>query len=80
LPSGYQRDLQRLKPPVFRSIDLVIESTDIMAFVIDTLTFQPRNIVLDDSLNAAEEAYRIVTAEGIPFRDAYRRVAGKFAK
>jgi argininosuccinate lyase len=80
LPSGYQRDLQRLKPPVFRAVDLVIDSVAIMAHVVDTMTFQPQNIVLDDSLNAAEEAYRLVTSEGIPFREAYRRVAEKYAK
>ncbi|HSD68765.1 MAG TPA: argininosuccinate lyase [Woeseiaceae bacterium] len=80
LPSGYQRDLQRLKPPVFRAIDLVIESLDIMAYVLDTLTFLPENIVLDDSLYAAEEAFRLATSERIPFREAYRRVAGKYTK
>jgi len=80
LPSGYQRDLQRLKPPAFRAIDLVIDSVDVMAYVIDTMRFAPQNIVLDESLNAAEEAYRIVASEGIPFREAYRRVAEKYAK
>jgi argininosuccinate lyase len=80
LPSGYQRDLQRLKPPVFRALDLVVDSSDIMAYVIDTLKFRPENIVLDDSLNAAEEAYRLVRSEGLPFRDAYRQVAKKYSK
>jgi argininosuccinate lyase len=80
LPSGYQRDLQRLKPPVFRALDLVVDSSDIMAYVSDTLKFRPENIVLDDSLNAAEEAYRLVRSEGLPFRDAYRQVAKKYSK
>jgi argininosuccinate lyase len=80
LPSGYQRDLQRIKPPVFRAIDLAVDSCDIMAYVIDTLVFQEQNIAVDDSLNAAEEAYKLVTSEGIPFRDAYRRVAKKYGK
>ncbi len=80
LPSGYQRDLQRLKAPVFRAVDLVIESLDIMAYVIDTVKFQPENIVLDDNLNAAEEAFRLVSSENIPFREAYRRIAKKYAK
>jgi argininosuccinate lyase len=75
LPSGFQRDLQRLKPPVFRAIDLTIESVDIMAYLVSTVRFRPENITMDSSLNAAEEAYRLVVAEGIPFRDAYRRVA-----
>jgi argininosuccinate lyase len=48
--------------------------------VIDTLQFEPKNIVLDDSLNAAEEAYRLVRSEGIPFRDAYKQVAKKYSK
>jgi argininosuccinate lyase len=51
-----------------------------MAYVIDTLKFRPENIVLDDSLNAAEEAYRLVRSEGLPFRDAYRQVAKKYSK
>ena len=41
LPSGYQRDLQRLKPPLFRAIDLVMDSLDIMAFVLDSVSFLP---------------------------------------
>jgi argininosuccinate lyase len=78
LPSGFQRDLQRLKPPVFRAIDLTIESVDIMAYLLSTVKFRPENIRMDRSLFAAEEAYRLVVAEGIPFRDAYRRIAAGF--
>ena len=77
LPSGFQRDLQRLKPPVFRAIDLTIDSVDIMAYLVSTIRFRPENIHMDSSLNAAEEAYRLVVAEGIPFREAYRRVAAE---
>lgn len=75
LPSGFQRDLQRLKPPVFRAIDLTIESVDIMAYLLSTVRFRPENITMDPSLYAAEEAYRLVVADGIPFREAYRRIA-----
>jgi argininosuccinate lyase len=77
LPSGFQRDLQRLKPPVFRAIDLTIDSVDIMAYLVSTIRFRPENIHMDASLNAAEAAYRLVVAEGIPFREAYRRVAAE---
>ena len=79
LPSGFQRDLQRLKPPVFRAVDLAIDSVDIMAYLISGLKFRPENIELDDSLNAAEEAYKLVTSRGIPFREAYREIARKYA-
>ena len=78
LPSGYHRDLQRLKPPVFRSIDLAIDSVDIMAYLLEGLEFRPDNIELDEGILATAEAYRLVTEEGLPFREAYRKVAEKY--
>ncbi len=80
LPSGYQRDLQRLKSPLFRSIDLAVDSVDIMAYVLEGLSFQAENIHLDDGIFATAEAYRLVHEEGISFRDAYRKVARQYAK
>ncbi len=80
LPSGFQRDAQRIKAPLFRSIDLAIEGIDIMAFVLDGLSFRKENIRMDDGMYSAERAYALVTKEGIPFRDAYRRVAKDYAK
>ena len=80
LPSGYQRDLQRLKAPLFRAIDLAIDSVDIMAYVLDGLRFVPENIDLDEGIFATAEAYQLVADEGIPFRDAYRRIARRYAK
>ena len=80
LPSGYHRDLQRLKSPLFRSIDLAIDSVDIMAYVLEGLEFDPEKIQLDAGIFATAEAYRLVREEGIPFRDAYRKVAKQYAK
>ena len=80
LPSGYHRDLQRLKSPLFRSIDLAIDSVDIMAYVLEGLNFQPENIILDDGIFATAEAYHLVREDGIPFRDAYRKVAKRYTK
>ncbi len=79
LPSGFQRDMQRMKAPLFRSIDLAIESVDIMAYVVSGLKFRPENISIDESLFAAEEAYELVKTQGIPFREAYREIAKKYA-
>ena len=79
LPSGYHRDLQRLKSPLFRGIDLAIDSVDILAHLLDGLAFVPDNIKLDDGIFATEEAYRLVREQGIPFRDAYRQVAKRYA-
>jgi argininosuccinate lyase len=80
LPSGYHRDLQRLKSPVFRSIDLAIDSVDIMAYLLEGLEFLPDNIQLDEGIFATAEAYSLVTENGIPFREAYRQVAKRYAK
>lgn len=80
LPSGYQRDLQRLKAPLFRGIDLATDSIDIMAYLLQGLEFLPQNIKLDDGIFATAEAYRLVSEQGIPFRDAYREVAKRYAK
>jgi argininosuccinate lyase len=80
LPSGYQRDLQRLKPPLFRGIDLAVASVDIAACVLDGLAFRAANIRLDEGIFATGEAYRLVRDEGISFRDAYRRIAARYSK
>jgi argininosuccinate lyase len=80
LPSGYQRDLQLLKFPLFRAIDLTLETFAILPPAIDALTFRRDGIRLDPAIHAAEEANRLVVAEGIPFREAYRRVAAKLKK
>ncbi len=78
LPSGYHRDLQRLKSPLFRAIDLCVDSVDIMAYLLSGVRFNAENIKLDDGLFATEEAYRLVREQGLPFRDAYRKVAAKY--
>ena len=80
LPSGYHRDLQRLKSPLFRSIDLAIDSVDIMAYLLEGLEFLPENISLDEGIFATADAYRLVTEEGIPFREAYRKVAKRYTR
>lgn len=77
LPSGYQRDLQRLKAPVFRAIDLAVDSVDIMAYLLQGLRFNPDRIRMDDGLYATETAYRLVREQGLTFRDAYRQTAAE---
>jgi argininosuccinate lyase len=75
LPSGYQRDLQLLKAPLFRGIDLAAQTLDLLPAAIAAMSFKPQNIKLDPAIHAAEQAYAMVVREGIPFREAYRRVA-----
>jgi argininosuccinate lyase len=79
LPSGYQRDLQLLKLPLFRGIDLALATTSILVPAIDAMRFRADHIHLDPSIHAAERANELVVREGIPFREAYRRVGAELA-
>ena len=80
LPSGYHRDLQLLKFPLFRAIDLAHATLAILPTAIAALQFRPDAVRLDPAIHAAEEANRLVVTEGIPFREAYRRVAAKLKR
>jgi argininosuccinate lyase len=80
LPSGYQRDLQLLKFPLFRGIDLAQQTFDIMAAALAAVRFRADAIRIDPAVHAASEAYALVVREGIPFREAYRRVGVRFKK
>jgi argininosuccinate lyase len=80
LPSGYHRDLQLIKAPLFRSIDLCGESLRIMAAAVPRIRFRPERIRMDEDIHAAEQANALVASEGIPFREAYRKVAQRLRK
>ncbi|HXA37319.1 MAG TPA: hypothetical protein VNW26_13340, partial [Steroidobacteraceae bacterium] len=71
------RDLQLIKPPLFRAIDSCLQTLDIMPSALEGVQFRPENIRLDPGIGAAAAANALVTQEGIPFREAYRRVAEK---
>lgn len=77
LPSGYHRDLQLLKAPLYRGLDTAADVLRIMAHALPGLRFQ--EILTQDrhdpDLYATERAYRLVVEEGLPFREAYRREA-----
>ena len=75
LPSGYHRDLQLIKAPLFRGIDLCQQTLGILPAALAGIRFLPEKIRLDPSIHAAERAYALVVSEGIPFREAYLRVA-----
>jgi len=80
LPSGYQRDLQLLKAPLFRAIDQCIGTLEILPGALDGVRFRADRIRLDPEIQAAAEANRLVVSEGIPFREAYRRIAQKLPR
>jgi len=78
LPSGYQRDLQLLKFPLFRGIDICGQTLDIMAAALVEIAFDESAIKakVNPGIHAADRAYALALDEGIPFREAYKRIAG----
>jgi argininosuccinate lyase len=77
LTSGYHRDLQLIKPPLFRGIDSCLQTLEILPSALDGVSFRSDRIRLDPGIHAAAAANALVAQEGIPFREAYRRVADK---
>jgi argininosuccinate lyase len=77
MTSGYHRDLQLIKPPLFRGIDSCLQTLEILPSALDGVSFRPDHIRLDPGIHAAAAANALVAKEGIPFREAYRRVAAK---
>jgi argininosuccinate lyase len=77
LNSGYHRDLQLIKPPLFRGIDSCLQTLDILPNALAGVRFNPQNIRLDPGIHAAAEANALVTKDDVPFREAYRQVAAK---
>jgi argininosuccinate lyase len=75
LSSGYHRDLQLIKPPLFRGIDSCGQTLDILPSALAGVRFRPDNIRLDPGIHAAAAANALVAKENIPFREAYQRVA-----
>lgn len=79
LSSGYHRDLQLMKEPLFRIIDRARASLAISAHAISRITFDPVRAkeVTSPEIHAAERAFALVQQEGISFREAYKRVGEK---
>jgi argininosuccinate lyase len=78
LPSGYHRDLQLLKAPLFRGLDLARDTLDVMTAALAGVRFRADRIRLPPEIHATEEAYRLVLEQGLAFRDAYRLVASRY--
>ncbi len=78
LPPGYNRDYQELKAIIFDAFDGIMELVPVMKYALAGLTVR-KDIMTDNKYNdifSVEEANRMVR-EGVPFREAYRAVAGK---
>jgi argininosuccinate lyase len=76
LGSGYHRDFQLLKEPLFRGLDRTAEMLAMMATAVPMLTVDRERCkeALTGGALATDEVMRRVEA-GVPFRRAYREVA-----
>jgi len=81
LPSGYNRELQLLKQLIFNAFNELKECIDIMIVMLDQIRIT-KDITADPAYNSifsTEEVNRLVR-EGMPFRDAYKKVADMIGK
>ena len=77
LPSGYSRDLQDLKPVLWRTSTIALESTRIMNSVIKSIEVHKERMkeVSDNSYAISLDiAEQLVMRKGIPFRSAHKAV------
>jgi argininosuccinate lyase len=82
LPSGYHRDFQLLKPPLFRAQARVAAMLPLWTRLIPLLEWQEAALRLaaaDPALQATARALE-AAAQGVPFREAYRTVATREPK
>lgn len=77
LPTGYNKDLQEDKEPVFDAEDTLTVSLDAAAAVIGRLTLRPERTRLAASgLLLATDVADYLVSRGLPFRQAHEVVAG----
>jgi argininosuccinate lyase len=75
LPCGYFRDLQEIKEVFLPAFDQLIDCLEMTTYIVDRMTVNEH--ILDDTrydaMFSVEEVNRLAS-EGMPFRDAYKKV------
>ncbi|MFH1260541.1 MAG: argininosuccinate lyase [Candidatus Micrarchaeota archaeon] len=76
LMSGFHRDYQLTKGPALNSIKITNDSIGMMTLVFAGLKTDKKRLedAMTPELYATEKAYKLVE-QGIPFRDAYKKIA-----
>ncbi len=75
LPSGYHRDLQLLKEHLFPAFQTLKDCLSMAQLMLENISVK-ENIMNDDKYKYAfsVEAVNALVLEGLPFRDAYKKV------
>ena len=78
LISGYNRDVQLIKKPLFESTQIVLDSLEVVGLVLKGLTPKEKNIgaKINNAIFTADIANDLVLKNGVPFRDAYNQALG----
>jgi len=79
LPSGYQRDLQLTKGPLLRGVKKTIDTLSLFPALINGTQFIPKSC--EEKITAPMYATDLaieLSAQNIPFRTAYQRVANSY--
>lgn len=76
LPSGYNRDLQETKGPMMRGLATTLDCVTVLALIVGEIRVDVERCMeaFTPEVFAADEVLRLTTAEGIPFREAYKQV------
>jgi len=77
LPTGYNRDLQDLKPPLWASFDIAKSSVNVLTGVLSTLKVDRRSLAgatNEGFLTAVDLAEQVVQKYALSFREAHRLV------
>jgi argininosuccinate lyase len=80
LPSGYHRDLQFTKAPLVRAMRQGLDALALLPRLLRDLEWQPTRMAaaIEPSMYATDLAVELAR-EGVPFREAYRRVKADLA-
>lgn len=76
LPSGYNRDFQETKRPIMQGMEITKSSLKVFSLIFSELQVDKKNCIdaFSPELFATDQVLKLA-GEGIPFRDAYKKVA-----
>jgi len=76
LPSGYNRDFQETKEPLYSSFDITCQSLDVVSIIMEKVTINAEKCLAGFSSEVFATDYALNLAiNGVPFREAYQLTA-----
>jgi len=81
LPSGYQRDLQFSKGPLLRAVEKALQTMTLFPRLVEGTSFKKDKLLkaIDTPMYATDLAVEL-SAEGMPFREAYQQVVERYSE